>query len=50
MPNTVTKVGDSAFADATNLLSAKLSENCTDVGICLFQGCTSLKSVDLNSK
>ena len=50
MPNTVTKIEESAFNDAIRLESATLSTNLLDIGNYAFEKCTNLVSLHIPSK
>lgn len=46
----VTRIGDGAFQNCTELTSVKLPSNITDLGLYSFSGCTRLISVNIPSK
>ena len=46
LPNSVTKIKDSAFEKCAALTSVTFSKDVTEVGASAFSGCTSLKSFD----
>ena len=45
IPNSVTSIGDYAFADCTGLTSITIPDSVTSIGHWAFSGCTSLQSV-----
>ncbi|MBR3766037.1 MAG: leucine-rich repeat domain-containing protein, partial [Muribaculaceae bacterium] len=45
MPNSITKMGDYAFANCTKLTKATIPSSVTTIGECAFKGCTGLKKV-----
>ena len=47
IPDTVTEIGEEAFADCESLISIELSENLVTIGPSAFDGCRKLKSIDL---
>lgn len=49
IPSSVTKIGDYAFCNCTNLTSIELSSGVTSLGYGAFAGCTNLSSITLPS-
>lgn len=48
IPKNVTSIGNQAFLDCTGLTSIKFNaENCTNIGITIFQGCTALSTATI---
>ena len=47
IPNSVTSIGDYAFADCTGLTSVTIPNSVTSIGVGAFNGCSSLTSVTL---
>ena len=47
IPNSVTRIGDSAFSGCTSLASIDIPNSVTDIGNFAFSGCTSLASIDI---
>ena len=45
LPNTVTSIGDCAFADCDNLPSIDIPESVTQLGFAVFSGCTKLSKI-----
>jgi hypothetical protein len=50
IPDSVTKIGDRAFAGCTSLTSISIPDSVTSIGDSAFDGCTSLTSVSLSRK
>ena len=50
MPNTVTKIGSSAFFGCTNLTGVTISSNVTSIGSSAFAGCSNLTSITIPRK
>ena len=48
IPNTVTTIGNSAFAGCGRLTSISLPASLTEIGNQAFRGCTGLTSIDLS--
>ena len=49
IPSSVTKIGDYAFYNCTNLSSLTLPSGVKEIGFSAFQGCKSLTSVTIPS-
>jgi hypothetical protein len=49
IPNSVTSIGDSAFADCASLIGVTLPNSVTNIGDSAFSGCTGLTSVRIPS-
>ena len=47
IPNSVTSIGDYAFADCSGLTSIEIPNSVISIGECAFEGCESLKYVEL---
>lgn len=47
LPNSIEKIGNYAFYDATGLLSIRMNEGLTELGERVFWGCTNLQSVTI---
>ena len=47
LPNSIEKIGNYAFYDATGLLSIRMNEGLTELGERVFLGCTNLQSVTI---
>jgi hypothetical protein len=47
IPNTVTKIGDTAFQNQTNLTSITLGTGIVEIGTSAFSGCSALTSISL---
>ncbi len=47
IPNSVTKIGDSAFSDCSNLTSVTIPNSVTEIGGSAFYGCSNLTSVSI---
>ena len=47
IPNTISKIGNSAFADCSNLTSMNIPEGVTSIGYNAFDGCSGLTSIIL---
>ncbi len=47
IPESVTKIGDGAFSDCSNLTSVVIPDSVTDMGWNAFSGCTKLESVNI---
>ena len=47
IPNSVTKIGDGAFAGCTSLTSVKIPDSVTEIGWGAFWGCTRLTSIEI---
>ena len=49
IPNSVTRIGDSAFKDCTSLISVNIPNSVTNIDIHAFFNCTSLTSINIPS-
>ena len=47
IPDSVTSIGEGAFAGCTSLTSVTIPDSVTEIGDCAFQNCTSLTSVTI---
>ena len=49
VPNSVTSIGDDAFADCPNLISATIGDSVTSIGAAAFWSCISLTNVSIGA-
>jgi hypothetical protein len=49
VPSSVTSIGDDAFMDCPNLISATVSDSVTSIGAAAFYGCINLTNVSIGS-
>lgn len=48
IPDSVTRVGDSAFSWCENIVNVTINDNVTSLGECSFDGCTKLNSITIS--
>jgi hypothetical protein len=49
VPGTVTRIGDDAFTDCSNLISATIGDSVTSIGAAAFNGCINLTNVTMGA-